>query len=153
MQLGMIGLGRMGGNIVRRLMKNGHTTVVFDKDPKAVAALAADGSVGATALEDFVDSAELDAAESTGDFREAIVEADFGVVEPACARLTGLIAQTPQASGVSRVAGEDGAAFAGGELLVGVEAEDRQVPRAARTLRGGRIAVFCADGFAGIFDD
>ena len=38
MQLGMIGLGRMGGNIVRRLMSNGHTTVVYDKDPKAVAA-------------------------------------------------------------------------------------------------------------------
>jgi 6-phosphogluconate dehydrogenase len=54
MQLGMIGLGRMGGNIVRRLMKQGHTTVVYDKDPKAVAALAADGSVGAGALEDFV---------------------------------------------------------------------------------------------------
>src|SRR6185369_835065 len=54
MQLGMIGLGRMGGNIVRRLMKQGHTTVVYDKDPKAVAALAADGSVGASALEDFV---------------------------------------------------------------------------------------------------
>jgi 6-phosphogluconate dehydrogenase len=54
MQLGMIGLGRMGGNIVRRLMKQGHTSVVYDKDPKAVAALAADGSVGASALEDFV---------------------------------------------------------------------------------------------------
>ena len=54
MQLGMIGLGRMGGNIVRRLMKQGHTTVVYDKDPKAVATLGADGSVGADALEDFV---------------------------------------------------------------------------------------------------
>ena len=40
MQLGMIGLGRMGGNIVRRLMKHGHSTVVYDKDPKAVAAVA-----------------------------------------------------------------------------------------------------------------
>ena len=38
MQLGMIGLGPMGGNIVRRLMKHGHTTVVYDKDPRAVAA-------------------------------------------------------------------------------------------------------------------
>src|SRR3984893_4972888 len=54
MQLGMSCLGRMGGNIVRRLMKHGHTTVVYDKDPKAVAALAADGSVGAAALEGFV---------------------------------------------------------------------------------------------------
>src|SRR6266567_4139352 len=54
MQLGMIGLGRMGGNIVRRLMKSGHTAVVYDKDPKAVAALAADGAVGADSLEDFI---------------------------------------------------------------------------------------------------
>src|SRR5690242_5125659 len=54
MQLGMIGLGRMGGNIVRRLMRNGHTSVVYDKDAKAVAGLAANGAVGATALEEFV---------------------------------------------------------------------------------------------------
>ena len=58
MQLGMIGLGRMGGNIVRRLMKHGHTTVVYDKDPKAVAAIAADGALGAGALEDFVKKLE-----------------------------------------------------------------------------------------------
>jgi len=54
MQLGMIGLGRMGGNIVRRLMKHGHTTVVYDKSEKAVADLAADGAAGAKALGDFV---------------------------------------------------------------------------------------------------
>src|ERR1700748_1940577 len=58
MQLGMIGLGRMGGNIVRRLMKHGHTTVVYDKDPKAVAAIAADGAAGTGALEDFVKKLE-----------------------------------------------------------------------------------------------
>src|SRR5260221_4854197 len=58
MQLGMIGLGRMGGNIVRRLMKHGHTTVVYDKDPKAVAALGTDGAVGAGALEEFVSKLE-----------------------------------------------------------------------------------------------
>src|SRR6195952_986801 len=58
MQLGMIGLGRMGGNIVRRLMKSGHTAVVYDMDPKAVAALAADGAVGAAALEEFVQKLE-----------------------------------------------------------------------------------------------
>ena len=54
MQLGMIGLGRMGGNIVRRLMRNGHTSVVYDKDPKAVAAMAAEGAAGADTLEAFV---------------------------------------------------------------------------------------------------
>jgi 6-phosphogluconate dehydrogenase len=58
MQLGMIGLGRMGGNIVRRLMKQGHTTVVYDKDPKAVAAIGADGAAGTGSLEDFVKKLE-----------------------------------------------------------------------------------------------
>src|ERR1700755_2624300 len=58
MQLGMIGLGRMGGNIVRRLMKHGHTTVVYDKSEKAVADLAAEGAAGARALEDFVKKLE-----------------------------------------------------------------------------------------------
>jgi 6-phosphogluconate dehydrogenase len=58
MQLGMIGLGRMGGNIVRRLMRHGHSTVVYDKDAKAVAAIAADGAVGSSGLEDFVGKLE-----------------------------------------------------------------------------------------------
>src|SRR5258708_17323940 len=58
MELGMIGLGGMGGNIVRRLMKHGSSSVVYDKDPKAVAALSADGAVGAGTLEDFVDRLE-----------------------------------------------------------------------------------------------
>ncbi|MDO9299524.1 phosphogluconate dehydrogenase (NAD(+)-dependent, decarboxylating) [Bradyrhizobium sp.] len=58
MQLGMIGLGRMGGNIVRRLMKHGHSAVVYDKDPKAVAALAAEGAAGGSSLQDFVSRLE-----------------------------------------------------------------------------------------------
>lgn len=58
MQIGMIGLGRMGGNIVRRLMKHGHAAVVYDRDPEAVAAVAAAGAEGANALEDFVGKLE-----------------------------------------------------------------------------------------------
>lgn len=58
MQLGMIGLGRMGGNIVRRLMRHGHSTVVYDKDVKAVAGLAADGAVGSATLEEFISKLE-----------------------------------------------------------------------------------------------
>src|SRR3569833_1046694 len=54
MQIGMIGLGRMGGNIVRRLLRHGHSTVVYDKDAKAVAGLAADGATGSATLEDFI---------------------------------------------------------------------------------------------------
>ncbi|HEY5412698.1 MAG TPA: decarboxylating 6-phosphogluconate dehydrogenase [Caulobacteraceae bacterium] len=54
MQLGIIGLGRMGGNIARRLMKDGHTTVVYDRDAKAIDGLAADGATGAKDLKDLV---------------------------------------------------------------------------------------------------
>ncbi len=54
MQLGMIGLGRMGANMVRRLMKGGHTAVVFDHSPKTVEALAKEGATGSASLEDLV---------------------------------------------------------------------------------------------------
>jgi len=59
MQLGMIGLGRMGGNIVKRLMRDGHGCVVYDRDAKAVSGLADDGATGAKDLADLV--AKLDA--------------------------------------------------------------------------------------------
>jgi len=55
MQLGMIGLGRMGGNIVRRLIASGsHGAVVYDRAPEAVAALAAEGATGSASLADLV---------------------------------------------------------------------------------------------------
>jgi 6-phosphogluconate dehydrogenase len=54
MQLGMIGLGRMGANIVRRIMRDGHTAVAFDTNPDSVAQLVGEGAVGADSLEDFV---------------------------------------------------------------------------------------------------
>jgi 6-phosphogluconate dehydrogenase len=53
-QLGMIGLGRMGANMVRRLMRDGHECVVFDVSADAVKALAGEGAVGATSMKDFV---------------------------------------------------------------------------------------------------
>ncbi|HUN59914.1 MAG TPA: decarboxylating 6-phosphogluconate dehydrogenase [Candidatus Binataceae bacterium] len=53
MQVGMVGLGRMGANMVRRLMRGDHQCVVFDVSPKAVEALAKEGAVGATSLDDF----------------------------------------------------------------------------------------------------
>jgi len=54
MQIGIIGLGRMGGNITRRLMKAGHKCVIFDVNAKAREGLAKDGAVDAGALEDMV---------------------------------------------------------------------------------------------------
>jgi 6-phosphogluconate dehydrogenase len=55
MQLGMIGLGRMGANIVRRLMRNGHECVVYDVSPDSVQELVREGATGATTVEEFVD--------------------------------------------------------------------------------------------------
>ena len=54
MQLGMIGLGRMGANLVRRLMRDGHTCVVFDTNQDAVKELEAEGAIGATSMADLV---------------------------------------------------------------------------------------------------
>jgi 6-phosphogluconate dehydrogenase len=54
MQFGMIGLGRMGANMARRLMRAGHTCVAFDVFPESVQKLAAEGATGASSLSDFV---------------------------------------------------------------------------------------------------
>jgi 6-phosphogluconate dehydrogenase len=59
MQLGMVGLGRMGGNMVRRLLSGGHTCVVYDRSADAMRASTDKGAVGASSLDDFV--ARLDA--------------------------------------------------------------------------------------------
>ncbi len=53
MELGMVGLGRMGANIARRLMRGGHRCVVFDLHPQAVSELAAEGAIAASSLEDL----------------------------------------------------------------------------------------------------
>jgi len=54
MQLGMIGLGRMGANMVRRLMRSGHTCVVYDRSPQAVETLVKEGATGASSVAEFV---------------------------------------------------------------------------------------------------
>ncbi|HUE16934.1 MAG TPA: NAD(P)-binding domain-containing protein, partial [Planctomycetaceae bacterium] len=53
MQLGMIGLGRMGANMVRRLLKGGHQCVVYDVHPSAVAELVKEGATGASSLDEL----------------------------------------------------------------------------------------------------
>jgi 6-phosphogluconate dehydrogenase len=54
MQMGMIGLGRMGANMVRRLMRGGHECVVHDRSPDVIAALEGEGATGGASLEEFV---------------------------------------------------------------------------------------------------
>src|SRR3954470_12319881 len=54
MQLGMVGLGRMGSNMVRRLIKGGHECVVFNRSPKPVEELKKENAIGAASLKDLV---------------------------------------------------------------------------------------------------
>jgi 6-phosphogluconate dehydrogenase len=54
MQIAIIGLGKMGGNMVKRLLGGGHQVVAYDRDPGAVERVAKEGAVGASSLEDLV---------------------------------------------------------------------------------------------------
>ncbi|MDX2037226.1 MAG: decarboxylating 6-phosphogluconate dehydrogenase [Isosphaeraceae bacterium] len=86
MQLGMVGLGRMGGNMVRRLMNGGHACVVYDRSEESVSRLAADGATGSKSLADLV--AKLSAPRvvwimvPAGAPTEATVEELAGLLEP-----------------------------------------------------------------------
>jgi 6-phosphogluconate dehydrogenase len=83
MQLGMIGLGRMGSNLVRRLMRDGHRCVAYDVNADAVKTLQGEGAAGATSLEGFV--TKLDKP------RTAWLMLPAGVVEPTLDRLVPLL--------------------------------------------------------------
>src|SRR5258708_5817838 len=58
MELGMVGLGRMGANMVRRLLEGGHRCIVFDVIPKAVEELVVEKAIGASSLQDLVSKLE-----------------------------------------------------------------------------------------------
>jgi 6-phosphogluconate dehydrogenase len=85
MQIGIVGLGRMGGGIAKRLMKHGHTTVVYDQAEKAVSALVGEGATGASSLEDMV--AKLDKPRAVwvmlpaGEITEKTIETLSGLLE------------------------------------------------------------------------
>jgi 6-phosphogluconate dehydrogenase len=86
MQLGMVGLGRMGAGIVRRLMRDGHHCVGYDVSPQAVQALAADGAIGAESPADF--AAKLDKPRTAwvmvpaGEITDKTIAALAEVLEP-----------------------------------------------------------------------
>jgi len=86
MQLGMIGLGRMGGNIVRRLMQKGHQCFVYDRDPAPGATLAGEGAAAAASLKDLVSAMKAPRAVwvmlPAGAPTEQTVEALSGLLEP-----------------------------------------------------------------------
>jgi 6-phosphogluconate dehydrogenase len=91
MQLGMIGLGRMGANLVRRLMRDGHRCVAYDRNPDLVKLLEAEGATGAESLADFVAKLEASRAmwimvpagvvKSTLDQLRPLLEADDIVID------------------------------------------------------------------------
>jgi 6-phosphogluconate dehydrogenase len=86
MQLGMVGLGRMGAGIVRRLMRDGHSCVGYDIHPDAVAALEADGATGSSSMEDFVAKLEKPRAAwvmvPAGDITSKTISSLADVLEP-----------------------------------------------------------------------
>ena len=86
MQLGMVGLGRMGAGIVRRLMKDGHRCVGYDVYPDAVKALEADGAAGSSSLEEFAAKLEKPRAAwvmvPAGDITDKTITALAEVLEP-----------------------------------------------------------------------
>jgi len=83
MQLGMIGLGRMGANLVRRLLRDGHRCVAYDVNPAAVQQLAGEGAVGASTLEEFVNQLEKP--------RAMWIMVPAAIVQPTLDQLTGLL--------------------------------------------------------------
>jgi 6-phosphogluconate dehydrogenase len=93
MQLGMIGLGRMGANIVRRLMRDGHECVVYDVNADAIAELAGEGATGADSLADFASKLEKPRAAwvmvPAGDITEQTVKEVAEVLEEGDAIIDG----------------------------------------------------------------
>ena len=83
MQLAMVGLGRMGANLVRRLMRDGHSCVVFDVNSAATAALVAEGAVGASSLADLVAKLERP--------RNVWIMVPAGIVQPMVDELEALL--------------------------------------------------------------
>jgi 6-phosphogluconate dehydrogenase len=93
MQLGMVGLGRMGAGMVRRLMRDGHRCVGYDVSPAAVQALAADGATGAESLADFASKLEKPRAAwvmvPAGEITDKTIQALGEVLEPGDAIIDG----------------------------------------------------------------
>lgn len=93
MQLGMVGLGRMGANIVRRIMRDGHSAVVYDRDPAVVAELVKEGAIGADSPADLV--AKMETPRNVwimvpaGGITEAVVNELGGLLEAGDAIIDG----------------------------------------------------------------
>jgi 6-phosphogluconate dehydrogenase len=93
MELGMVGLGRMGANMARRLMRDGHRVVVYDVNPEAVSGLAAEGAEGASSLDEL--SSKLSAPRAvwvmvpSGEITERTIDDVAAILEPGDAIVDG----------------------------------------------------------------
>lgn len=93
MQLGMVGLGRMGANLVRRIMRDGHRAVVYDSNPAAVAELVAEGAAGASTLAEFAQLLETPRTAwvmvPAGAITDVVIKELAAVLEPGDAIIDG----------------------------------------------------------------
>jgi 6-phosphogluconate dehydrogenase len=93
MELGIVGLGRMGANMARRLMRDGHTIVAYDVNPEAVAALAGEGAQGASSVQDLVSAMtpprSVWVMVPAGEITESTVEEVAGALESGDAIIDG----------------------------------------------------------------
>ena len=112
MELGIVGLGRMGANMARRLMRDGHRIVAYDVNPDAVSELAGEGAEGASSLEEL--ASKLSAPRSVwvmvpaGEITEKTVEAVAAVLEKATRSSTAATPTTATTSAVPPRLGEKG---------------------------------------------
>ena len=106
MELGIVGLGRMGANMARRLMRDGHRIVAYDVNPDAVSELAGEGAEGASSLEEL--ASKLSAPRSVwvmvpaGEITEKTVEDVAAVLEPATRSSTAATPTTATTSAAPR---------------------------------------------------
>ena len=86
MQLGMVGLGRMGSNLVRRLMRDGHSCVVYDRTAAVVQGMEKEGAIGSSSLADFVSKLSVPRAAwvmvPAGEITGQTIEALGALMEP-----------------------------------------------------------------------
>ena len=90
MQIGVIGLGRMGGNIARRLMRHGHEAIIHDRDSRVVAALVRDGAIGVAGIDQLAHKLSRPRAVwmmlPAGEITEAEIARLAALHAPKCAR-------------------------------------------------------------------
>ncbi len=112
MQLGMIGLGRMGGNMVRRLLKGGHQCIVYNRSANAVAELVKEKAIGTTSLPDFVKKLSKPRAVwlmvPTGVVDNVLADLLPHLQDPALSKVTGSVSVSGEGRSTNKAAIDEG---------------------------------------------